>query len=835
MVQDVGAASSRATTPDPSLLEVADAGRADDNMGIPAQIPSGEFAARLMRGSRIDTIEEIQLEPALDEDCCFGSDSAAYALRRFCQERGGDARMIRIFVDVLLNLEPVLEPPQLFGCLVAFVPRIAPVALMSTAGETLMNLCTLFQTLLLFHDPEVALLFGKARLGAELYCAPWFLTAHASGMADQRGVLQIWEAWIDAGDALDVVFFGLARILTCRNELLLCGPVAELAQVLHKVLASVQHSRPPLLGSIIARAANLRALTPLTFLRTLQHALLCPTQVTVTTEASEKQATMQSASSKDPVNLAIAASDAQPIAEPVAFSDLATSVESTMAATSPVPLSEQPLGEAREPTSVVASSEMAGHASAPASSSSSASAASQATSPQCVSGSSTARISRKADEAGFAARAAAWWSSSDKPTDAAKSACLDTASATAATNASAQTANANLPTIKCMRVEAQDVMMAETIRERHLKKSPTDGIAASGRGETRAKAHGLSASDNAAVDGVRSDSHGVAVTPSTTEDDGSVDVGSDANLRHKAALGCRLLPTIVDIRSSNQARRVRDAICFDVLSSCSPKDFVVWANKREEETLPFDLRPLHVLMTANGTFGSAHQCFLRDVLERGVRSVCILSGGYEGLKPHFIGVTGGDRMIAERALEAKQALQKGLGNLNALWKRGAPARQHLLERVSTKVVTGSGYVGGRGNGDTIKEGVFERTPLPSSLSSLALQRPVPGDGASSKASTDGMRAADRSVAAESQVAPAASSTVAESATAPGDIPTSFASVSAPSGESSCVAVAVTSTCSAGPNASTSESLVRGAVDSACEDADGRGSKLTMVADSSPFA
>lgn len=515
-------------------------------------------------------------DPALN----IGRDPAASVVAHFCRCRGADTRTSQTMMDVLLLLQPEPTASDLWLCLAALVLRFAPVALLSGTGHAILHLCRLFESLLLFHDPEIALLLKRAGVCAELYCVPWLCTAHAIGLADLSTVLHVWDRWVDGGEPLDPVFLGLARLSLCREELLLCGPVPELAQLLQASLGMKEHAAERVADAALCRAAEMKAVTPLSFLKRLQDALLRP------------------------------ATEEPPVARP----------ESTGAG---------------------------GYPKAPA---------------------QEERGVPKALAQRWGQRASGWLRR-DAPAPAPLKA--------------APAMRPLVEPIACMKVEAQDVMMLETVKERHfdtVQKELERRAAAEAAGE---------------------DADAGASPPSSASS--ALASGSDA---------CRLLPRLIDVRPAGEARRygIKGVKAVDVLSRGCADEFIEWSTKKKQAFQIYGLVPMHVLLTTNGTMNADQERFLKTVLTTHVSGLCVLSGGYASLEPFFLAAPGGgtaglgfDAQAAQAAIavgaqDAKELLQKGVTGLQALWEK-APSRQALKERFGRNE---------RSLGET-----FERAPLPS--------------------------------------------------------------------------------------------------------------------------
>jgi len=505
-----------------------------------------------------------------DPSHCIGNDAAARVVAHFCRVCGSDRRTLRTVVDVLLLLQPPLEVADLWLCLAAVVRRFAPMALQPGVGCQLMELCRLFESLLLFHDPQLALLFKKANVGVETYSLPWFCTAHATDLAEASAVLRIWESWLDDGEPLDPIFLGLARLLVCRDDFVLCGAVPELAQFVHAALGARQHAQDHVIDAVLSRAAQLKAMTPLSFLKKMQHVLL-------RAKTLEPERTPQQR---------------------------------------PRP------------------------------------------SEQRASGSGWLPGLRKL--------------ASPPP-------------------------KAPVDPISCMRVEAQDVMMLETVKNRYLRK-----------GSEPHTVPGLTAEGDYAL---ISDSDWLEARA----------VAPDVALQREVQTGsddvCRLLPRLIDLRHPAEAKRfgVRGSFALDVSKVQCVEEFIDWTHRRSTELLRFGLRPMHVLMTSKGVLSTEQSKLLRMTIAHHVPGICILEGGYASLQPFIVDVeTEGDEPLA------KDLLQKGLVGLNALWEK-APIGREWRDRVSSHT---SGRTNDMESVDS-QEDVFLRAPLPSNVAAAA--NALPGD------------------------------------------------------------------------------------------------------------
>mmetsp|Transcript_33548 Transcript_33548/g.61503 ORF Transcript_33548/g.61503 Transcript_33548/m.61503 type:complete len:658 (+) Transcript_33548:184-2157(+) len=569
--------------PAASLLSLA-----EDDVGVDGVV--GAVAAAI----------DAEKEP--DPSLCLGSGATAKVVANFAKLSGADARTLRTLVDVLLLADPAPDPPQLWLCLEALIRRFAPVARLPESGDHLMEICQLFESLILFHDPELAIVLKRAGVGSETYCIPWLLTAHAVGLAEQSAVLHIWKQWCEGGEALDPIFFGLARVHICREELLLCGPVPELAQLLQTSLSGKQHASVAVLNAALERAADFKAVTPLSFLKRLQDVLLRPKGGQKPNKAVELAAT----------------------------SSTRTEEDENSTETSPV------------------------H---------------QGTSS-----------SKGLGFGQFAARAGNLLRRGASKTDATAS------------------KPARKP-ITCMRVEAQDVMMFETVRERHMER--------------------VLQMEQASSNGSQGDN---------TSGTGIDSIGMDAlsrRSRSQADTTCRLVPRLIDLRPPLEVARlgVKSCYCVDVSrKKTSVMEFVQWATKRAGDMEPYQLQPMHVLMTSAGGLSPDQQLFLEEVLNLGVKGVCILLDGYSSLEPFFVDDNPPSQGGAteERATAMLQKGMAGVASLSqSLWARKSAAialKEQVMERMTSKSsasIDASGEASGVQDAEEPEEApTFERESAP---------------------------------------------------------------------------------------------------------------------------
>lgn len=556
------------------------------------------------QSAREQLAASLALDGPADPSLNIGTDEAAQVVAHFCMHHGADTRTSRTMIDVLLLLQPTPSPCDLWLCLAALVRRFAPVALLPGAGHAILYLCRLFESLLLFHDPEIALLLKRAGVSAELYCLPWLCTAHATGMADLMTVLHVWDRWADGGEPLDPVFLGLARLSLCRDELLLCGPVPELAQLLHTSLGTKQHATERVADAALRRAADLKSVTPLSFLKRLQDALLRPTP------------------------------------------------EAPAAAKAPAP--EAPLAGAAGPSA------SGGYPRAEAK-----------VEEQTKKGPAWAK--------NIGQRASGWLRRAGD------------GAAPLPAKASTPPGRPAVEPIACMKVEAQDVMMLETVKERHFDRVREE-VARRSSAEV----------DESADGGGTSPSHKDAVVAAP-------DSGSDV---------CRLVPRLIDLRNTGEVHRlgIKGVKAVDVTKRSCAADFVQWSTQKKIDFSNYGLMPMHVLLTSVGTMNADQESFLKTVLMSHVAGLCVLSGGYASLEPFFIsggpdgaGTGGGpgfDTQAAQAALaagaqDAQKLLHKGVTGLQLLWEK-APSRKELKERLAVA----------QGKNESSLGETFERAPLP---------------------------------------------------------------------------------------------------------------------------
>mmetsp|Transcript_38030 Transcript_38030/g.88933 ORF Transcript_38030/g.88933 Transcript_38030/m.88933 type:complete len:652 (-) Transcript_38030:27-1982(-) len=520
---------------------------------------------------RAELAAAVEAEPQPDESLCLGSDRTAKVIAHFARHSGSDARTLRTLVDVLLLLDPAPDMPELWLCLESIIRRFAPVARLPESGNHLVDICQLFDSLILFHDPELAIVLKHARVGSETYCIPWLLTAHAVGLAEQHAALYIWDCWLEEGEPLDPIFLGLARLHMCREELLLCGPVPELAQLLQASLSAKQHASEAVLDAALEHAADFKANTPLSFLKRLQHALLRPKAAA---QASEEEMV---------------------------------------------------------PTDSLTQ--------------------------QATSGTKSAGLGNFASRAGsFLRRKVS--GQFEQPV-----------------------ARQLTDPITCMRVEAQDVMMFETVRERHMERVLQMGQSQQG-------------------------------TPGTES------TGVEALRSRSSSTGtCRLVPRLIDLRPPLETARlgVKSCYCIDVARKKACADFAAWAEKRAADMQPYQLRPMHVLMTSSGNLSAEQHSFLQGVLKLNVKGMCVLIDGYNSLEPFFVDDGPAAPLVEEKA---REMLHKGMAGVASWWSK-RPGSSSLKEQVMDHALSRTSAAGSSAP-EVVEEepqedddaGTFEREAAP---------------------------------------------------------------------------------------------------------------------------
>ncbi|KAJ1968998.1 hypothetical protein IWQ62_000908 [Dispira parvispora] len=108
-----------------------------------------------------------------------------------------------------------------FACLVKFVQKYVPSLFVPDNTMVLHGYFAVFQHLLVFHDPDLALHLTHSGFTPELYAMPWFLTLFTHGFTLDK-VFLIWDKLLVSTKSFPL-FFGLAILRQVRSQLLSTG------------------------------------------------------------------------------------------------------------------------------------------------------------------------------------------------------------------------------------------------------------------------------------------------------------------------------------------------------------------------------------------------------------------------------------------------------------------------------------------------------------------------------------------------------------------------------------------------------------------------------------
>jgi hypothetical protein len=165
-------------------------------------------------------------------------------LARFKQPavRGALLRLLSLFceragVSYIQGLNELLAPfvlladtggnPRIVYALFAeFITRFAPWMLDTSESrvfDILKRAFKYFGRLLLYHDPELFWLLENNMMTPDLYATSWFVTLYARNFTVET-VLALWDLLLLEDNPLGTCFFGLALLISKRDQLLAIDP-----------------------------------------------------------------------------------------------------------------------------------------------------------------------------------------------------------------------------------------------------------------------------------------------------------------------------------------------------------------------------------------------------------------------------------------------------------------------------------------------------------------------------------------------------------------------------------------------------------------------------------
>mmetsp|Transcript_588 Transcript_588/g.343 ORF Transcript_588/g.343 Transcript_588/m.343 type:complete len:94 (+) Transcript_588:165-446(+) len=80
---------------------------------------------------------------------------------------------------------------------------------------------SLFQLILRYHDPELALCLEKGQVTPEMYAMSWLLTYFANKL-EMSLLIRLWEKVIEEDDQLMIFFLSVSLLTSNRQKLMEC-------------------------------------------------------------------------------------------------------------------------------------------------------------------------------------------------------------------------------------------------------------------------------------------------------------------------------------------------------------------------------------------------------------------------------------------------------------------------------------------------------------------------------------------------------------------------------------------------------------------------------------
>jgi hypothetical protein len=132
----------------------------------------------------------------------------------------------------------------------------------------------MFDLLLLYHDPQLALHLQEQDFIPELYSTQWFLTLFARALPMQH-TLRLWDMIISVDDPAFIFFIGLVLLCSKRTELLLVE-----SDRLPEIISTIAFTDEESIDNIVADAWKLYKSTPRCFVRKLRLCCINTTELT---------------------------------------------------------------------------------------------------------------------------------------------------------------------------------------------------------------------------------------------------------------------------------------------------------------------------------------------------------------------------------------------------------------------------------------------------------------------------------------------------------------------------------------------------------------------------
>lgn len=208
-------------------------------MGLRAEDLLAENASDFARAAR-EAVRSDNSSEQIEKDV----DRTRPGLARFKQPavRGALLRLLSLFcarhrIGYIQGLNELLAPfvlladtggnPRIVYALFSeFLSRFAPWMLDTSESryfDVLKRAFKYFGRLLLYHDPQLSWMLEREMMTPDLYATSWFVTLFARNFTVET-VLALWDMLLLEDNPLGTCFFGLALLLSKREELLKCDP-----------------------------------------------------------------------------------------------------------------------------------------------------------------------------------------------------------------------------------------------------------------------------------------------------------------------------------------------------------------------------------------------------------------------------------------------------------------------------------------------------------------------------------------------------------------------------------------------------------------------------------
>lgn len=213
------------------------------------------------------TLEEFRSDPYQKAITCI--------LQTFCLRHGVQYKqgMNEILAPFLHLVSPLVETAVTFKLFDAFLFRYSERFVFQDDDEYLFKSFRMFQILLTYHDPQLAIHLESQGFPPELYSPQWFLTLYARSLP-LNAVLRLWDLIIAWDDCAFMFFIGVCLIRRRRHALLLAH-TDSIPEILSTMLIHEAE-----IDSLVAEAIVLYKSTPRCFCRCLRLCCVSSTELT---------------------------------------------------------------------------------------------------------------------------------------------------------------------------------------------------------------------------------------------------------------------------------------------------------------------------------------------------------------------------------------------------------------------------------------------------------------------------------------------------------------------------------------------------------------------------